>query len=251
MWQEYNRVRVTARATVCVYACVVYVPPLLWSGKGMWMESLCAPKNSRKPFLSLRQWLCAARGAGRLMNGSGGGLWKAWPCSPRSPLPLFCTPDCSLQQRQYQTCTSWRQGQRVTSLVTSLFCLEHTFTQNHPHHFLSLQLNTSLRCVQINALLKAFLPLYQQVKSPSCLNNGGRRRLILQPTQGRAFKKSVSHYIRLFLLYLTMLNKCGSGSWHMTGHEAGLKINRREHFKVFIPSQQMTAYGGMVNGSVI
>ncbi len=43
----------------------VYVPPLLWSGNGMWMGSPCVltkKKRRRKPFLSLRQRRRAVRG---------------------------------------------------------------------------------------------------------------------------------------------------------------------------------------------
>lgn len=90
-------------------------------------------------------------------------------------------------------------GAQVRGHVISaiIFCLEHYFPQDYPpplhsQHFLSLQLNTSARCVPMNAFLKVFsFPLRQQVKT-LCFNNSGRRRV---------FKNTMKHYIRQLLLY--------------------------------------------------
>lgn len=90
-------------------------------------------------------------------------------------------------------------GAQVRGHVISaiIFCLEHYFPQDYPpplhsQHFLSLQLNTSARCVPMNAFLKVFsFPLHRQVKT-LCFNNSGRRRV---------FKNTMKHYIRQLLLY--------------------------------------------------
>lgn len=101
MWQEYNRVQ----AAVGVYAwafmfilCYGLVTACKWDP--------CVAKKKRKEEEAEEAiFIIMPMAAGQWNEWKQEGLWKAWPCSTQSPLSISCTPDCSWQQREYQTCS--------------------------------------------------------------------------------------------------------------------------------------------------
>lgn len=69
----------------------------------------------------------------------------------------------------------------VKSLETLYFCTQHPSTLRHPPSLSALQLNTLLLRGKKKNLSEGFcFSLRQQVKDPSCFNNGGRLGSILQ-----------------------------------------------------------------------
>ncbi len=158
MWQEHNWGGVTVWLCGCLCMCV-YVSPLLWCGNSMWIGSPCARKKKQDAVFIIKEVSVRFEGRRSSHEWQRGRLAKS-----KTLLPTFSSPSFlhtwllsaaqTTSDMRFMAARSW-----VMSLVTSLFCLEHTFTKNYPHHFLSLQRNTSLRCVKINALLKVFSPL--------------------------------------------------------------------------------------------
>lgn len=76
----------------------------------------------------------------------------------------------------------------VASLVITFLLRTYLYPRLTPSfsHFLSLQLYTWLCWIQINAL-QGFFSLCQQVRTLSCLNNGGGWRLTLKQTKRQCF----------------------------------------------------------------
>lgn len=177
----------------------------------MWMGSPCS-----HPFLSLKMCVCV--------------LWRPevvlWmapgpdlaPNPPTRPTHLIILNQDNIRHAPH--------GAQVRGHVISaiIFCLEHYFPQDYPpplhsQHFLSLQLNTSARCVPMNAFLKVFsFPLRQQVKT-LCFNTSGRRRVFKNTTWGN------------FCCTLLSLSKW---LWEMRLWQA---MRHLSAFNVFIPSQ--------------
>lgn len=153
-----------------------------------WQHVNGIPVLPPHPFLSLKMCVCVLWRPEVV-------LWMA-PGPDLAPNPPLPTHLIILNQDNIRHAP---HGAQVRGHVISaiIFCLEHYFPQDYPpplhsQHFLSLQLNTSARCVPMNAFLKVYsFPLRQQVKT-LCFNNSGRRRVL---------KNTMKHYIRQLLLY--------------------------------------------------
>lgn len=186
MWQEYNRVRTTARVAVSVYECA-FMFRLCY---GLVTACEWDPRAPTPPLSIIKDVCVCVLWRPEVV------LWMA-PGPDLAPNPLHLpTHLIILNQDNIRHAP---HGAQVRGHVISaiIFCLKHYFPQDYPpplhsQHFLSLQLNTSARCVPMNAFLKVFsFPLRQQVKT-LCFNNSGRRRV---------FKNTMKHYIRQLLLY--------------------------------------------------